>query len=839
MINIYKLLCIFAGIFIVIGCTNSSESETVSPESLEKKDSILEELEKLDSESVINNSLEKNSAPIQVSKEFKLAFDLFQVTLNKECLSCHSTDSIGNFNKLNSIEKWRNSKYLNPSDLDKSKIYTRLTNLGGNMPLSGKKLDSRDLDAIKNFLYFYKLLDKKPNPKSSLENLAENITKSDGSNTTLSIPKDKPQLELDNPNGDPNSTENSPPTTIIEAFNKFQQVIENQCSFCHMSELYGNFQILDNHSKWLESKYINNKEPLKSKIFVSLKNNGGNMPPLGKQIEENLYKDIEFYLLRLAENDPTSNESSNPGGDSSGGTEDPISDNSDNDDNQNTEDSPTDEENNNTPTTNYCENPGIQKPALKRLSRSEYNNTMNFFTNLNKKWLEVSDPIIGGYQNNWQQTKVSKEHATQFLDNAIEASEHYYEFKISSKVANCSPGYSESCLLEVGNFLIEDLYREPQKEEITNDLVSIFNNHLDSGIKNAYKAVISSIFFSPSFLYRSEIGELVSDSERSLSQFEIARNISFSLTGLPPDDLLVQAAKRGDLTNSEKRLSEVQRLLSDSSSDHIAKEFANSWLEISENKPSSSTVSESLFADSQKEINLISKAIFNTGKPEDFILSKASYLNKNLGNHYEISSGDNWNKVQSDKRKGMLTSAAFSISHSDHGNSSPIKRGLVVARKMLCIQLPPPPANISLMDDDSSNSLKSTREKFEQHSNNPQCATCHKHFDPLGFALEDIGGDGKKREFDNTVEVNTAVSFLSEDDKTYSIKNSSELMTQMADETRYYDCFYKNMETLIKGSTSTTKSCQMNPTIVSNVRNNSVKQTIETFFADPNYLLRK
>jgi hypothetical protein len=49
-----------------------------------------------------------------------------------------------------------------------------------------------------------------------------------------------------------------------------------------------------------------------------------------------------------------------------------------------------------------------------------------------------------------------------------------------------------------------------------------------------------------------------------------------------------------------------------------------------------------------------------------------------------------------------------------------------------------------------------TREAYDQHRTNPQCATCHAHMDPLGFAFENFDAVGRHRTTEAGRPVNTA-----------------------------------------------------------------------------------
>src|SRR5262249_30863027 len=53
--------------------------------------------------------------------------------------------------------------------------------------------------------------------------------------------------------------------------------------------------------------------------------------------------------------------------------------------------------------------------------------------------------------------------------------------------------------------------------------------------------------------------------------------------------------------------------------------------------------------------------------------------------------------------------------------------------------------------------LKGTvRQIFEQHRNDPTCASCHSRMDPYGFALENYDGYGAWRQQDNHVNVDAS-----------------------------------------------------------------------------------
>jgi len=72
---------------------------------------------------------------------------------------------------------------------------------------------------------------------------------------------------------------------------------------------------------------------------------------------------------------------------------------------------------------------------------------------------------------------------------------------------------------------------------------------------------------------------------------------------------------------------------------------------------------------------------------------------------------------------------------------------------------PAPPPNVPSLDDsvkaNAGGKMLSTRERMEQHRNNPSCNSCHRVIDPLGLALENFDATGKWRVRDGGMTVDT------------------------------------------------------------------------------------
>jgi hypothetical protein len=81
--------------------------------------------------------------------------------------------------------------------------------------------------------------------------------------------------------------------------------------------------------------------------------------------------------------------------------------------------------------------------------------------------------------------------------------------------------------------------------------------------------------------------------------------------------------------------------------------------------------------------------------------------------------------------------AAIHAMGSDGTSSHPIHRGVWVAKHLLNDPPPPAPPNVPQLSR-LDGKLLTTRERFEAHQDEPQCASCHRRFDPIGFGLENF-----------------------------------------------------------------------------------------------------
>jgi hypothetical protein len=99
-------------------------------------------------------------------------------------------------------------------------------------------------------------------------------------------------------------------------------------------------------------------------------------------------------------------------------------------------------------------------------------------------------------------------------------------------------------------------------------------------------------------------------------------------------------------------------------------------------------------------------------------------------------------------RGGLLGMAAVAAMGSNGEQTSPVERGAWVLRKLLHDPPPPAPPNVPQITR-LEGQLLTTRERLRMHQEEPQCASCHRMIDPIGFGLENFDAVGMWRSKDS------------------------------------------------------------------------------------------
>ena len=324
--------------------------------------------------------------------------------------------------------------------------------------------------------------------------------------------------------------------------------------------------------------------------------------------------------------------------------------------------------------------------------------------------------------------------------------------------ARAAAEYGREPLAEFARIAFRDI--EPEAAFL-DQLVEILAAELAAGqpFDVAFRTPLSIVLASPSFLYLFEPG--VEGAPRTLTDRELAVRLAFFLWSSPPDERLLAAAARNELHQPEVLRAEVDRMIDDPRSNEFVAGFLHQWLDMKRLDFFQFDIYR------HREFDGSTRAAARQEVYESFAhllrdpehgrlghLLKSDYvvINGLLATYYGIDgvSGESFRKVAvgpDSPRGGLLGMAAIHAMGSNGVESSPVERGAWVLRHLLHDPPPPAPPNVPQLSRLADKPL-TTRERLAAHREEPQCASCHRKIDPIGFGLENFDAAGKWRTTD-------------------------------------------------------------------------------------------
>jgi hypothetical protein len=250
-----------------------------------------------------------------------------------------------------------------------------------------------------------------------------------------------------------------------------------------------------------------------------------------------------------------------------------------------------------------------------------------------------------------------------------------------------------------------------------------------------------------------------------LSDLELASRLSFFLWNSIPDERLLDAAERGQLSKPAMLEQQVQRMLQDPRATRaLVDNFAAQWLnlrrvrEVVVDPDIYPDFDESLLQAFEEETRLFLTSTLREDRSVlDLLRADYTFVNERLARHYGIAGiyGSRFRRVtlpDSERRGGLLAQGSILATTSYPNRTSPVLRGKWLLDNMFGTPPPPPPPGVNTtLDEPTGGALPPTiRERLAKHRTNAVCSTCHSAIDPPGFALEDFDAIGAWRTTDES-----------------------------------------------------------------------------------------
>lgn len=410
-------------------------------------------------------------------------------------------------------------------------------------------------------------------------------------------------------------------------------------------------------------------------------------------------------------------------------------------------------------------------PALRRLTRTEFNNTVHDLLGDTSAPAAafVPDPEVSGFRNNAEALNVTQLLASQVFTAADALARDTVTRRIQW-VLPCLPSDGEACAKQFVLSIGKRAYRRPLTADEQASLTALF--HGGASFEDGVRLVLQRLLISPYFLYRVEVGDRAAkpagvNQVVPLTQYELATRLSYFLNQTMPDNLLLTEADTGRLDTPERLATQALRLLAKPEAQAMVDEFHDQWLGLSKvtlvpkddlRFPQFTAAVRKSMA--REGLLFTADVFWKRGDARALLSATDTFLDQVLATYYDAprASGDGFTsgpKPTYQERAGVLSLGAVMATFSYADQISPVHRGKWVRNRLLCQELTPPPPTINATPPqvDGNSTL---RQRWTQHSQDPSCAGCHRLTDPIGFGTSNIDAAGRWQADDNGIPIDAS-----------------------------------------------------------------------------------
>jgi hypothetical protein len=404
-----------------------------------------------------------------------------------------------------------------------------------------------------------------------------------------------------------------------------------------------------------------------------------------------------------------------------------------------------------------CKGDEVPGPRrLRLLTRDEYANSVADLLGIPKPSVDnlPVDSVVDGFDNNAAASAVTSRHLDEYLSTGERLATAALA-QSKGKLLTCQAGAAGCDRTFIAAFG-RRAFRRPLADAEVARFAALFDPQVTGGnFDKGMELVLRAMLASPTFLYRSEVGEKAADGSYKLTGYEVATALSYFFWETTPDDALLEAARTGALDKADGIETQAKRLLADPRSRPAIASFFRQWLgtadfqftnkDVAVYPTFSDPVRNAMIAEEDAFVNAV---VFGGGKFGGLFEADSVYVNDVLSQFYglpPVAGPTPQRAAAGANRGGLLTLGAVVGMHAHSNESSPVRRGAFVRTRLLCQTLTPPPQNLNIMPPGLDATL-TTRERFARHSTEPLCKTCHALIDDVGFGFERYDGVGAFRE---------------------------------------------------------------------------------------------
>lgn len=323
-------------------------------------------------------------------------------------------------------------------------------------------------------------------------------------------------------------------------------------------------------------------------------------------------------------------------------------------------------------------------------------------------------------------------------------------------LTECDGAEDDACATDFAERFGARAFRRPLDADEAAKLFAVYRvgKEQDGTFRAGIQLMVEAVLQSPSFLYRTELGEVAEGGEWHLTGHELMTEIAFFLGDTVPDDALWDAAERGQLDDIEGVRAEVDRLLADPDVRANVVEIFLRWMGTRQLEGVQKNAAEftperrtSMVAETQIYVD---RMLFDRNADlATFFTAPVTWVDEEMASHYGVDypgqPGDGFLPVDlpPDERAGLLTQPSLMATYAETGETSVVRRGLFVYRNLLCETVAPPPDTAAAVAEEIAKAEPTQRGRAEARIGNAICGGCHANFDPYGVLFEHYDAIGR------------------------------------------------------------------------------------------------
>ena len=368
-----------------------------------------------------------------------------------------------------------------------------------------------------------------------------------------------------------------------------------------------------------------------------------------------------------------------------------------------------------------------------------------------------------------------------------------------SLVIDCSAGgSSNACLEERARAFVERAFRGVVSDASLERFAKFYSASVTQvGFAQATADLVDVTLTSPGYLFRDEVQ---TDERGRLLPAQLLQNLSYTLADAPPEAVGLSTPARGDGALADTELARaIDTVLTTPAARDKLLRFFSSWLEVKEpNELDISTevypdftpeVAAAIVADTRrflaKQLALPAPTLRDVTESVSAIVSGPSaFLYGVDGKSGEVS-------LDPAQRLGIFSQPAVIASHSGPTTTRLVKRGVFFTRKVMCLPLGVPPADVNTTLPEDVEGTE--RERIEGVTRPARCAGCHDFINPFGFMQESYDAVGRFRSHDGDRPVDPSISVDFLDEGPLTAGTTVEALRAITRSLRFQQCFTRQL----------------------------------------------